>query len=106
LEADGIFVREADEEHVWRFMGAPKHSTNADFSRLIYLIFSEFIHSKKSQIEDNAKLVPWRLLRSIFLDKHGNAFKDSVRTQWQYEGITDAKTDFWRNKIASLLDTQ
>lgn len=106
LEADGIFVREADEEHVWRFMGAPKHSTNADFSRLIHLIFSEFIHPSKSQTEDNAKLVPWRLVRSIFLDKHGNAFKDSVRTQWQYEGTTDAKTDFWRNKIASLLDTQ
>ena len=103
LDADGIFVREVDEEHVWRFMGAPKHATNADFSRLIYLIFSEIIHPKKSQTEDNAKLVPWRLVRSVFLDKHGNAFKESVRTQWQYEGITDAKTDFWRNKIASVL---
>ncbi|MBR5854669.1 MAG: hypothetical protein IKY87_03175 [Paludibacteraceae bacterium] len=103
LEADGIFVREAGEEHLWRFMGAPKHSANADFSRLIYLIFSEFIHSKKSQLEDNAKLVQWRLIRSVFLDKNGNAFKDSIRTQWQYEGRTDAKTDFWRTKITSLL---
>ena len=106
LEEDGIFVREAGEAHLWRFMGTPKHSANADFSRLIYLIFSEFIHSKKSQLEDNAKIVSWRLVRSIFLDKHGNAFKESIRTQWQYEGRTDAKTDFWRTKITSLLDTQ
>jgi hypothetical protein len=101
LEADGIIVREVGETNVWRFMGAPKHANNADFSRLMHIIFTEYIHPKDLRQDDNMKLVPWTQIRSMFVDENGNAFKDEIRTQ--YQNSSEAKTSFWRNKVASYL---
>ena len=103
LEADGILQREAEETNVWRFMGAPKHATNADFSRLMHIIFTEYIHPEESRQDEDLKLIPWKLIRTVFLDKDGSAFKDNIRTQWQYIGKTDDKKLFWQEKIASYF---
>lgn len=101
LEADGILQREAEETNVWRFMGAPKHATNADFSRLMHIIFTEYIHPEELRQDEDLKLIPWTLLRSVFMDKHGNVFRSEIRTQ--YQNFSEVKETFWREKVASYL---
>lgn len=103
LETDGILRCEVGETNVWRFMGAPKHDTKADFARLMHIIFTEYIHPEELRQDDDLKLIPWKLIRTVFLDKDGNAFKDNIRTQWQYIGKTDDKKLFWQEKIASYI---
>ena len=101
LETDGILRCEVGETNVWRFMGAPKHATNADFSRLMHIIFTEYIHPMDVHQDNKLKLVPWTQLRHVFIDKDGNAFKSELRTQCQ--DIKEAKVSFWRKKIDSYL---
>lgn len=103
LETDGILQRETEETDVWRFIGVPKHDTKADFARLMHIIFTEYIHPMDVHQDKDLKLIPWKLIRTVFLDKDGNAFKDNIRTQWQYIGKTDDKNNFWQEKIASYI---
>ena len=103
LEADGILQREAEETNVWRFMGAPNHATNADFSRLMHIIFTEYIHPEELRQDEDLKLIPWTLLRSVFMDKHGNVFRSEIRTQ--YQRVNESKETFWNEMISKYLKT-
>lgn len=99
LEEDGILARE--DEHLWRFIGTPKHNTKADFARLMSIIFLDYVHPKDLRQDTNLKLIPWTTLRSVFLYKDGNAFKDEIRTQSQ--NASGPKMAYWREKIAHYL---
>ena len=103
LEADGIIVREVGETNVWRFMGAPKHATNADFSCLMHIIFTKYIHPKELRVDNNMKLVPWTQIRTVFIGKEGSAFKDEIRTQ--YQRVNESKEIFWNEMISKYLKT-
>ena len=103
LEEDGVLLREVDEPNVWRFMGATKHASNADFSRLMHIIFTKYIHPEDLRLDDNMKLVPWTQIRSVFMDKNGNAFKNEIRTQ--YQRLNESKEAFWIEKIYNYLKT-
>jgi hypothetical protein len=101
LEADGIIVREVGETNVWRFMGAPKHATNADFSCLMHIIFTKYIHPEELRVDNNMKLVPWTQIRTVFIGKEGSAFKDEIRTQ--YQRVNESKEIFWNEMISKYL---
>ena len=101
LEADGIIVREVGETNVWRFMGAPKHDTKADFARLMHIIFTKYIHPKELRVDNNMKLVPWTQIRTVFIGKEGSAFKDEIRTQ--YQRVNESKEIFWNEMISKYL---
>ena len=101
LEADGIIEREVGETNVWRFMGAPKHATNADFSCLMHIIFTKYIHPEELRVDNNMKLVPWTQIRTVFIGKEGSAFKDEIRTQ--YQRVNESKEIFWNEMISKYL---
>lgn len=101
LEEDGVLLREVDETNVWRFMGAPKHATNADFSCLMHIIFTKYIHPKELRVDNNMKLVPWTQIRTVFIGKEGSAFKDEIRTQ--YQRVNESKEIFWNEMISKYL---
>jgi hypothetical protein len=69
----------------------------------MHIIFTKYIHPEELRQDDDLKLIPWKLIRTVFLDKDGNAFKDNIRTQWQYIGKTDDKKLFWQEKIALYI---
>jgi hypothetical protein len=65
------------------------------------IIFLDYVHPKDLRQDTNLKLIPWTTLRSVFLYKDGNAFKDEIRTQSQ--NASGPKTAYWREKIAHYL---
>jgi hypothetical protein len=74
LEDDGILKRDKVGKFIW--IGTKSHHKQADFSRLMVVIFNLFIHPGKGD-----KYVPWKTLRKIFLRHDGKYFPAHISTQ-------------------------
>ena len=80
-----IMIKDPSYECAYRVLLAidKDECLNADFVRMMYAFF-DYLYSKELFYKkENQKYInlPWEDLRKVFLDKDGNAFPESIKTQ-------------------------
>lgn len=101
----GIFIADPSYDLAWRYMGHPTLGLNGsdiEFSTLMRILTLEIGY--RLNIKDLQKPVktPWELIRKVFLDSEGIAFKDGMRTQWQ-NALSDTLSAC-RRAVGTCLD--
>ena len=80
-----IMIKDPSYECAYKVLHAidKEECGNADFVRMMYAFF-DYLYSKELFYKKENKTyieLPWEDLRKVFLDKDGNAFPESIKTQ-------------------------
>ena len=84
-QQERIMIKDPSYECAYKVLHAidKEECSNADFVRMMYAFF-DYLYSKELFYKkENQKYInlPWEDLRKVFLDKDGNAFPESIKTQ-------------------------